>query len=205
MFAIIFSGLPASGKDTQVDLLLNWLRKRKIKCEILRSSEEILKFFKKGPKKVIFFGKEYSKEKEKKKFYSGKLVSFGFISGIIQKKIISLARKKSNIIISGSPRSRFEARIILKILKKFYKENFVLIFLKVKEKTVFERALKRKRKEGLDEEEKIKVRIKEFKKNVWPAILIFKKENKFLEIDGEPSIKKIHENIKKELKKLINI
>jgi adenylate kinase family enzyme len=207
MFAIIFTGLPASGKDTQVNLLSEWLKKNnpKIKFKIIRSSEELFKFFKKCPKKIRFFGKTYFKDKEIKKFYSGKLVSFGFVSYLIKNKIEEAAKEGNSLIISGSPRSRFEARVMLKILKKYYKDNFILIFLKVSEKTVYERALKRKRKEGLDEKEKIKIRIQEFKKNIWPAILIFKKENKLLQIDGEPSIKKIHKNIIKEITKKLEM
>lgn len=197
MWAIAFSGAPASGKDTQAQLLLEWFQKNFPKNKVVKivSSEEILKFFKKGPKKIKFLGKTYFKEKEIKKFYSGQLVSFGFISKIIEEKIKNIAKKNKSIILVGSPRSQFEARVILKNFKKYYGSNFVLIYLKVREKTIYERSLKRKRKEGLDVKEKIKIRIKEFKKNVLPAILIFKKAGHLLTIDGEPEIAKIHQDI----------
>ncbi len=207
MFVIIFSGAPASGKDTQGELIFKWLKRKypSLKIAKIISSEELLKFFKKGPKRIKFFNKVYLKEKEKSKFYSGKLVSFGFISGIICEKIKKYAKKKYSLVIIGSPRSKFEAKKMLSVLRDFYFDNFILIYLKVKIKTIYSRALKRKRKEGLDVKEKIKVRIKEFKKNVIPAILIFKEEKKLWEVDGEPSIEKIHREIRENIGSYIKI
>ncbi|MDD2732207.1 MAG: nucleoside monophosphate kinase [Candidatus Pacebacteria bacterium] len=163
---------------------------------------------------------------EKKLWKEGILCSPPFVAHLVKEKIKELAGSGKNLVIAGSPRTLFEAERITPILKELYgKENIRVVLIEISpEATIFRnshrkicelmrhpilynqetenltlcpldgsRLLKR---EGLDDKETIKVRLKEYQKRTFPVIDYLEKEN--IEVDkinGEKSVADVFEDI----------
>lgn len=185
---IFFTGPPLSGKDTQVKLLA-----KKIKGKVIVSHILIDKFFKEHKTGYVRIGeKVFNVKKEYQKRFSGGFYSPEIVGYVISQRIAKDDFKKP-LIFSGSPRLIEEAKIELKTLKEL-KIDFIVIFLNVSEKVIFERSKKRKRKIE-DELDVVKKRVENFKKYVLPTINFLKKRKKVIEINGEGSVKEIHQRI----------
>lgn len=189
---IFFTGPPLSGKDTQAKLLA-----KKLKGKFLVSHILIDKFLKGYKGRYLKLGKRiFDIKKEFQRRFSGGLYSPEIVGYVISEKIKKEA-DKNILIFSGSPRLIEEAKIELKTLKEL-KIDFLVIFLKVPEKELYKRAKKRRRKIE-DKEEVLKKRIENYKKYVIPTKNFIKKRAEVKEINGEGSIKEIHQRILKAL------
>ncbi len=182
------TGAPLSGKDTQGKLLA-----KKLKAKFLVTSKIIEDFFKKQKRGYLKIGRKiFDFKKEQTKRFAGGLYSPLLVGYIISEKIKELT-PRYDLVLSGSPRTVEETKIILRTLKE-NNVDFKVIFLKVSEEEIFKRASKRKR--GKEDYQKIvEERIKNYKKFVIPTINFLKKKTKVLEIDGEGKIKEIHQRI----------
>lgn len=182
------AGPPLSGKDTQAKLLA-----KKIKAKLLITSKLIESFFKKQKGNYIRIeGKVFDIKKEQSKRYSGGLYSPLLVGYILLRKIVELINKY-NLFISGSPRTLEETKFILKGLKE-NKIDFIVILLKVSEKEIFKRAVKRKRGEE-DFQNIVQKRIENYKKYTLPALNFLKRRKKVIEVNGEEKVKEIYRNI----------
>lgn len=192
---IFLTGPPASGKDTQARLLA-----KKLKGVRITTSLAIERFFKNFPKGYLKINnKIFSIKKEREKRLKGGLYSPEIVGFIISEKIKNYAGKK-NLIISGSPRLVEEAKIELKALKESLPSgDYFFIFLNVSEKEIFERVKKRRRKIE-DEENVVRERIENFKKYVLPTINYLKKRKLLVEVNGEGSVREVHQRIVNALK-----
>jgi len=189
---IFFSGPPLSGKDTQARLLA-----KKIKGKFLVSHRVIDSFFKKQKSKYLKIdGRNFDVQKEFLKRFKGGFYSPEIVGYVISKKIEELI-DKFDLVFSGSPRLLKEAKIEIKTLKDL-SVKFKVISLKIPEKEIFKRALKRKR-EKEDELKIVKERIENYKKYVIPTLNFLKKRNYLIEINGNQPVKKIHQEILKKL------
>jgi len=189
---IFFSGPPLSGKDTQARLLA-----KKIKGKFLISHVVIDNFFKKEKVKYIKIGKRnFDIQKEFTKRFKGGFYSPELVGYIISKKIKELI-DKFDLVFSGSPRLITEAKIEIKTLKELFVE-FKVISLKIPQKEIFKRALKRRR-EKEDEFSVVQERIKNYRKYVIPTLNFLKKRGYLIEINGNQPVKKVYEDILKKL------
>jgi adenylate kinase len=198
---IILMGPPGSGKGTQADLLAE--RLNLFHLETSKILEE--KFREKTKASVSIEGKDYSFSKEKKLWEKGKLCSPPFVTYLIVKKIKELKKDGKNLILSGSPRTLYEAERVIPVLEKLYgRKNIRCFFLDISpEETIFRNShrricelmrhpilylkenekLKRCPLDGsrlikrgkLDKPETIRVRLKEYKERTYPVIGYLKK------------------------------
>jgi len=197
---VFLTGEPASGKDTQASLLA-----KKLKAKKINVSEVLDEFFGNYKKNYLKIGKRnINIRKERENRFSGKLVSFDLVSYLMKNEIEKNLNYKKNLIVLGGPRSIKEAKTYLNLVKK-HKLNYLFIYLRISEEEVFRRALLRKREDNLDVEEKIKIRLEFFKKYTLPAINFLKKRGEIKEINGEGSVKEVHQRIWKEVKSKLNL
>lgn len=199
---IIIMGPPGAGKGTQAILLSEKLNLYYFETSKILEEE----FSKENPQREILIeGKKYKIEKEKKLWKEGKLCSPPFVTYLVKEKIKQLFHQGKNLILSGSPRTLYEAERIVPLLISLYgKENIKVLLLEISEKETLFRNSKRRicelfrhpivylkeneklkycpldgsrllKRKGLDDPETIKVRIKEYKERTFPVIDYFQK------------------------------
>jgi adenylate kinase len=198
---VILMGPPGSGKGTQADLLAE--RLNLFHLETSKILEE--KFREKTKGDILIEGEKYSFLKEKKLWEKGKLCSPPFVTYLVIEKIKELKKARKNLVLSGSPRTLYEAERVIPVLEKLYgKKNIMCFFLDISpEETIFRNShrricelmrhpilylkenekLKRCPLDGsrlikrgkLDKPETIRVRLKEYKERTYPVIEYLKK------------------------------
>jgi len=171
-------------------------------------------------------GKDYDIINEKKLWKEGKLCSPPFVTRLVEEKIKKVFEEGQNIVIAGSPRTLYEAERITPLLKDLYgKENIKVILIDISaQQTVFRNSHRRIcglmrhpilwdketenlticpldgskliKREGLDDPESIKVRLKEYEARTFPVFEYFGKEGITVhKIKGEQSVANVFANI----------
>lgn len=200
----ILLGPPGSGKGTQAGLLAE-----KLNLYYFETSKVLEHTFM-GPFKkdayVAVEGKKYYLKDEKKLWEQGFLNSPPFVSQLVKKKFKELHQRGENLVIAGSPRTLYEGKAIMPLLKKLYgKDNIKVVLIKLLAKeSIFRNSHRRicelmrhptlynketakltrcpldgsklKRRKGLDKPETIKVRLKEYKNRTFPLVEYFRKQ-----------------------------
>jgi len=176
-------------------------------------------------------GQKFDILDEKTRWKEGKLCSPPFVSHLVAEKIKELFNEGKSLVIAGSPRTLYEAKKIIPILADLYgKEHIKVILINISaETTIFRNSHRRicelmrhpilyneetknlticpldgsklVRREGLDDPETIKVRLKEYKERTFPVIEYFK-ENGFpvSEVNGEQTVADVFKDIMEEIK-----
>ncbi|HOW12709.1 MAG TPA: nucleoside monophosphate kinase [Candidatus Pacearchaeota archaeon] len=186
---------------------------------------------KKAKKEVIIKNKKYNILDEKKLWKEGKLCTPLFVAYLVKEKIKELNKEGKNLILAGSPRTLEEAKEIIPLLKKLYgKNNIKVFFIEISpEQTIFRNSNRKIcelfrhpilynketkkltmcpldgskliRREGLDDIESIKIRLKEYQERTFPLIEYFKKEKLWMKkINGEQSVADVYYDIVNSLK-----
>ncbi|OGZ68274.1 MAG: hypothetical protein A3C50_00680 [Candidatus Staskawiczbacteria bacterium RIFCSPHIGHO2_02_FULL_43_16] len=133
---IIIFGPPGAGKGTQSELL-----SEKLGYYHLESSRVLERCFKaESPDKVFTVdGKDYKVGDEIASWKTGVLTSPPFITGLMMAEFKKLAADDKGFIMSGSPRTLFEAQKEMPVLTDLYgKENIKINLIEISpEVTVF--------------------------------------------------------------------
>lgn len=224
-------GPPGSGKGTQAELLAE-----KFNLYQLETSEIIEKNLLDITKNdfVVVNGKKYSLFEERKLRRSGKWMSPPLIAFWVRNKIKELAKEGKGIVLSGSPKTLFEAEEVIPLLKKLYgAQNIKVVLIKQRPEVSVWRNSKRRicqlmrhailytketakleicpfdgskliRREDTNPEI-IKAKLKEFKERSLPVIDYFKKQGlKVKEVNGEPPVAAVFKEILKSLNRAHN-
>lgn len=188
--AFIFIGRSGCGKGTQLKLLKDYLisKNSEIKHEIVTMGDVFRSFFEKEGYVQGVAKKISIKEGG---FQPDFLTNTLFVNEVINK----INTNVDILFLDGYPRNLNQLGILKSVLSYFNCKNLIVINIDVSEKDVKERMLKRGR--GDDNNIAINNRLKEYKENVIPMIKAIKKDKlfKYFEINGEPTIEEIHEDI----------
>ena len=113
------------------------------------------------------------------------------------KELIHGVTLTNHVIIDGSPRTALEAQALDEMFDFFDRDRVFYIWLNASAKWVRDRMVARGRAD--DNPENIKRRLAYYEKHVVPAIEFYKKDkrHKFLKINGEQNVEKVHEDIVK--------
>ena len=176
-------------------------------------------------------GEKFDVLNEKKLWLEGKLCDPPFVSHLVKEKIKKLFEADKSLLIAGSPRTLYEAKTIMPFLENLYKkQNIKIALLKISpEQTIFRNSHRKicglmrhsilynletenlticpldgsklERREGLDDPETIKVRLKEYRERTAP-LFDYLKENNFelKEVNGEQSVTDVFADVQKQLK-----
>lgn len=139
---IILFGPPGAGKGTQSELL-----SEKMGLYLFETSKILEREFKKAatmsadsPERwVEFDGQKFDILNEYEIWKTGVLCSPPFVTYLVQKEIQRLHDDGDNIILSGSPRTVYEAEKIMPFVENLYgKENIKIVLIEISpEVTIF--------------------------------------------------------------------
>ena len=224
---IIILGPPGSGKGTQAELLAE-----KLSLYHLETSEIIENNFSVAKKNdfVKIDGKKYFLLEEKKLRKLGKWMSPPLIAFWVKNKIKALAKEKKGIVTSGSPKTLYEAKELIPLLKKIYRRSNIKIILieQRPEISIWRNSHRRMcdlmRHSILYTKETIKLKkcpfdgsklifredsnpkviknkLKEFQERTLPIISYFKKQGLTIrKVNGEPPVADVFKDILKAIK-----
>ena len=173
-FDLILLGDPASGKDTQAELLANGF-----------------------DLKLVGSG-EYLRKNMKRKDRLGRLIRDTVgrakpapVSLIKQflKNEVTKAPKSKNLVFVGTPRLKPEAQFLVKFLKQ-KKRDYLALYINLPVKEILKRSYSRLRHDDL-KAASIRKRIKWHKEQMGKTLDYFRRLEKLREIDGNKSIVKV--------------
>lgn len=190
LHTIIFIGRSGCGKGTQADLFKNRLhRLDEGKHHILyvESGQHFRQFIR---------GKSFTSHLSKRTYEQDERQPDFLASWMWSNILLEELEENMHIIFDGAPRSRPEAEIVTNALHFYSRRRPTVIHLDVSREWSEERLLKRGRSDDLTLA-KIDKRLDWFDRDVAPALEYFKNNPyyRFLKIDGEQSIEKVHSDI----------
>lgn len=198
---IVFLGAPGSGKDTQIGFLVEALGYQEI------SSGELIRL------------RAQHDEELHKSIEKGELVP----DDIVDDEIISafaLLPDEQPVVLNGYPRTIEQAKKLPRILAENNRKLDKVVYLKVDDNDLVKRIGKRRicakcghftddshdtcpecggtlKLRDDDTKRAVKKRLEIFHDEIEPIIAYFKNEFNFCEVDGNPSIDEVKNNIKK--------
>ncbi|NQU32003.1 MAG: adenylate kinase [Bacteroidetes bacterium] len=184
MLNIVIFGPPGCGKGTQSARLT-----KKYNLVHLSTGDVIRKEIKSGSD----FGLQLSSIVEK-----GELVPYELIIKILE-SALAQNRSSSGFIFDGFPRTIDQAIDLDKILAKDNQAISMVVSLCIHDEKVVERLLNRAKIEGRkdDTEDVIKNRLRVYKEQTCPLIDFYRKQGKYVEVDGDCGIDDIFCQISK--------
>jgi adenylate kinase len=194
---LILLGPPGAGKGTQASLL-----SEKLDLYYFETSKILEKSFKELEAEdfIEVAGQKYYVKDEDEKWKKGILCDPPFVSYLVKKELKKLAKRGEGVILAGSPRTFYEAKEIMPLLKSLYdKEKIKIVLIEISFEESLARNSKRRicelmrhpilynqetknltkcpldgsrliRREGLDDPDVIKVRWKEYQERTLPII-----------------------------------
>ncbi len=190
LHTVIFVGRSGCGKGTQADLLKNRIKEHDADNRhilYVETGEDFRRFIRGESYSSLLSRQAYERDDRQPDF----LACFMWSSILLEQ-----LEKDTHLIFDGAPRARDEAEILTSALEFYKREHPAVIYLNVSRRWSEERLLKRKRSDDINLA-KIDKRLDWFDKDVMPAIEHFRtnKYYRFLEINGEQSIEKVHSDI----------
>ncbi len=189
MINLVLFGPPGSGKGTQAEKLEEAFDLFHI------STGDLLRTEIKNETPLGKKAKSYVEE--------GKLLPDELIVDMMDHTIQN-HQDKEGFIFDGFPRTIAQAEALDQLLKKHQETVTEVLQLKVSEKELISRLLKRGETSGREDdqdEETIKKRIKEYEEKTAPVADYYKKDGKLVTVDGEGTVDEIFERLKGEIDK----
>lgn len=186
---IVLFGGPGSGKGTQSEKLIEKYGLHHI------STGEVLRDHIKRETELGKIAKQYIDE--------GQLIPDDLMIRILDDVIEKEAKDKPGVIFDGFPRTIPQAEALNELLKKRDKELHAVIGLEVPDDELVARMINRGKLTGRadDNEETIQKRLKVYHDQTSPLKDHYKKQNKYVAIDGKREIDSIFNSIVEELDK----
>ncbi len=175
---------------------------------------------------IEFDSQKFDILNEKKLWKEGKLCSPPFVTCLVVKEIKKLFEEGRGLILSGSPRTLYESEKIMPFVEELYgKENIKAVLIDIKpEETIFRNSHRKIcelmrhpvlytketenlticpldgskliKREGLDDPETIKVRLKEYSERTEPIFDYFEKHGlQIKKVNGEQSVADVYKDV----------
>lgn len=189
----IFFGRSGCGKGTQIKLLREYLEKE--------DGERKHFSFSTGDGFREFFSTEtYASNLSKGITANGLLQPLFLTVSLWGNAMLNKLEQNDHMFIDGYPRRREEAEMVDGALKFFNRDQIIILDFIVSRETSKKRMLSRGRYD--DTEENTETRLDWYDKDVTPAIEYLKGQPGYIyiEVDGEGTIEKIHEDIINKIK-----
>lgn len=186
---IVLFGGPGSGKGTQSEKLIDKYGLHHI------STGEVLRNHIKKETDLGKIAKKYIDE--------GQLIPDELMIQILDDVLEKEAKDKPGVIFDGFPRTIPQAEALNELLKKRNKELHAVVGLEVPDEELVKRMINRGKMTGRadDNEETIKKRLHVYHNQTSPLRDHYKKQNKYVAIDGNREIDHIFDSIVSELDK----
>lgn len=186
---IVLFGGPGSGKGTQSEKLIDRYGLHHI------STGEVLRDHIKRETELGKIAKSYIDD--------GQLIPDDLMIRILDDVLEKEAKDKPGVIFDGFPRTIPQAKALNELLKKRGKELHAVVGLEVPDDELVKRMINRGKQTGRadDNEETIKKRLDVYHNQTSPLRDHYKKENKYVAIDGNREIQHIFDSIVNELEK----
>jgi adenylate kinase len=178
-------GRPASGKGTQAKLLA-----QKIGAEVYSTGERCREF----AAVETYFGKKTKEIIEK-----GDLMPEWFSIYLFEDKLIEL-EPESKIIMEGSGRKMLEAKRYHDVMEWLVRP-YRVVYLDAPEAELRERIAQRLTTEGRADDafKALDLRFERFRENTLPAVEFFRSKGVLIEVNAQPPIEEVHQEILKVL------
>ncbi len=200
---IAFIAPPGAGKGTQANLLADYFDM--VHVETSKIIEKRIMNVKEN-EFVEVDGERFLFLDEKRKWEKGEICSPPFVTQLLLEEVENLANQEKGVILSGSPRSVYEAKKELPFFEELYgKENILILKINLSpEESIYRNSHRRicslmrhpilwtketenliqcpldgsklVKRESLDDPETIKVRLKEFQEKTAPVLEYLKEE-----------------------------
>lgn len=190
--SFIFIGRSGCGKGTQAKLLGEYLNKidPERKVFYLETGAEFRKFIEGG---------NYTQKLSKKIHDEGGLQPEFLSVYMWSNALAENFKEDGHLIIDGTPRKFHEAGVLHSIFDFYKRGKAYLIFLNIGKKWAMDRMTERGRID--DNHDDIEARLNWYETDVAPTIDFYRNNSRynFLEINGEQTIEKVHQDILKRL------
>jgi adenylate kinase len=179
---ILFVGKPGSGKGTQAEML-----SKKGGWQIISSGNQF---------RELRNGEGPLSDRIREIYDRGQLVPDWFPDYLFGKAVLNISATEG-IILEGFGRTRPQAELMCRMLP-WLGRTFVVINLAVSDEEALARQAKRSevdKRPDSDSVEKLKARLAEYSANTEPALSLFREQGVCVDINGEPDVDTIHQDI----------
>lgn len=182
----VFFGIVGSGKGTQINLLINFLKKN--------YDQESIHAYPGNEYRKIIQSKNQISSLIKETLDKGSLQPDFLTNAIFVNILIKSLNLDVNLIADGYPRTINQSEEFLQQMTFFKRPDIKIIYIKLSEEESTRRNLLRGRAD--DTLEGLKTRFDEYKNNVIPSMEFLKNKGiEVIEINGEQTVEKVHQDI----------
>jgi adenylate kinase len=176
---IFFLGKPGSGKGTQAQMFAD-----KMGYTVLSSGENFRQMMNRND----------SLGKRVKEFYdTGGLFPHWFPFYFTMTKILDMPLE-NGVVLEGSARTIDETQLLDEALD-WLGRDYLAFDLEISDGEATQRMKSRQRGDVLSEEDKIRVRLAEYRNKTVPVLDFFREKGRLIEVNGERSIDDVHKEI----------
>jgi len=187
----VFFGIVGSGKGTQVNLLIDYLKKK--------DGRDIVYAYPGNEYRRLVESDSYMGHLVKDSVQAGHLQPDFLTDSIVANILMSNLDPEKHLIADGYPRTVVQSQTFESMIKFFKRGEVKIVYIELSEAEATKRNLLRGRSD--DTEEGLKRRFDEYKNNVIPAMNYFKDKPGYAlyTVNGEQSIEDVHRDIIKAL------
>lgn len=182
----VFFGIVGSGKGTQINLLIDFLKNN--------FNQESIHAYPGNEYRQIINSENQISSLIKETLERGSLQPDFLTNAIFVNILINQLNQNTNLVADGYPRTINQSENFLEQMSFYKRENIKIIYIKLSEEEAMRRNLLRGRSD--DTEEGLKRRFDEYKNNVVPSMEFLKNKGvEVIEINGEQSVEAVHQDI----------
>lgn len=185
---IVFFGRSGSGKGTQAQKLIDYIKEnRNTRVIYLETGQRFREFIK---------SEGYISGLVKETLDQGGLLPAFLPIWIWTDFLVKNLKKNDDLILDGICRRSSEAPVFDSAIRFFERKEVCVILIKTSKQWSRDRLLERRRDDDLSDED-VEKRLEWFDKDVVPALKYFEKKDgyHFLEVNGEKPINEVHNDI----------